>query len=166
MINTDGETKNLPSESGENNLGIQFQSNLKFDQHITTIVNKANQLLGLIKRSFCYMDKTLFLKLYKSLIRPHLDYGNSVWYPVTKKNKQLIENVQRRATRLVPDLRDLSYEERLYNLNLPTLEYCRKRGDLIQLYKMIHGIDDIDVTKFVSFSTNTTRGHTLKLNKP
>ena len=166
MINTDGETKNLPCESGEKDLGIQFQSNLKFDQHITTIVNKANQLLGLIKRSFCYMDKTLFLKLYKSLIRPHLDYGNSVWYPVTKKNKQLIENVQRRATRLVPDLRDLSYEERLYNLNLPTLEYRRKRGDLIQLYKMIHGMDDIDVTKFVSFSTNTTRGHTLKLNKP
>ena len=83
------ETKNLPCESGEKDLGIQFQSNLKFDQHITTIVNKANQLLGLIKRSFCYMDKTLFLKLYKSSIRPHLDYGNSVWYPVTKKNKQL-----------------------------------------------------------------------------
>ena len=74
--------------------------------------------------------------------------------------------MQRRARRLVPDLRDLSYEERLYNLNLPTLEYRRKRGDLIQLYKMIHGMDDIDVTKFVSFSTNTTRGHTLKLNKP
>lgn len=166
MINTDGETKNLPCESREKDLGIQFQSNLKFDQHISTIVNKANQLLGLIKRSFCYMDKSLFLKLYKSLIRPHLDYGNSVWYPVTKKNKQLIENVQRRATRLVPDLRDLSYEERLYNLNLPTLEYRRKRGDLIQLYKMIHGMDDINVTKFVSFNTNTTRGHIFKLNKP
>ena len=82
------------------------------------------------------------------------------------KNKQLIENVQRWATRLIPDLRDLSYEERLYNLNLPTLEYCRKPGDLIQLLKMIHGIDDIDVTKFMSFSTNTTRRHMHKLNKP
>ena len=43
--------------------------------------------------------KELFLKLYKTLVRTHTDYGNSIWYPITKKNKQAIENLQRRATK-------------------------------------------------------------------
>ena len=60
------------------------------------------------------MDKSLFLKLYKTLVRPHLDYGNSIWYPISKKNIQSIENVQRRATRIVPELKNLTYEERLF----------------------------------------------------
>ena len=112
------------------------------------------------------MDKELFLKLYKTLVRTHTDYGNSIWYPVTKKNKQAIENLQRRATKIVPEIKDLSYEERLRELNLPTLEYRRRRGDLIQMFKTLHGIDDIDSSKFVTLNENTTRGHSLKLNKP
>ena len=69
------------------------------------------------------MDKDLFLTLYKSLIRSHLDYGNLIFYPTTKKYKQVLENAQRRATRLVPELRGLSYRERLVELNLSTLDY-------------------------------------------
>ena len=65
------------------------------------------------------MNKELFLKLYKTLVRTHTDYGNSIWYPITKKNKQAIENLQRRATKIVPEIKDLSYEERLRELNLP-----------------------------------------------
>ena len=75
-----------------------------------------------------------------------------MWYPVTKKNMQAIENVQRRATRIVPELKNLSYEERLQELNLPTLQYRRRRGDVIQMFKIIHGIDEIDSSKFVSFN--------------
>ena len=133
---------------------------------ISTVVNKANQLIGLIKCTFSFIDKDLFLRLYKSIVRPHLDYGNSVWYPVKKKNMQAIENVQRRATRIVPELMNLSYEERLQELNLPTLQYRRRRRDLIQMFKIIHGIDESDSSKFVSFNENVTRGHSLKLNKP
>ena len=68
----------------------------------------------------------------------------TIWYPVTKKNKQSIENLHCRATKIVPEIKDLSYEERLRELNLPTLEYHRRRGDLIQWFKILHGIDDID----------------------
>lgn len=161
MKDSTGEVKDLPYDTEEKDLGIKFHSSLKFDSHISTVVNKANQIIGLIKRSFYFMDKSLFLKLYKTLVRPHFDYGNSIWYPISKKNIQSIENVQRRATRIVPELKNLTYEERLCEL-----EYRRKRGDLIHMFKIIHGIDDISCEKFVSFNENTTRGHSFKLNKP
>ena len=74
-----------------------FEDNLKFNKHITVTVNKANKLLGMVKRTFSFMDKKLFLTVYKSLIRSVLDYGSPVWNP--SKNRQLLENVQRRATK-------------------------------------------------------------------
>ena len=78
-----------------------------------------------------------------------------------------MENAQRRATRLVPALRGLSYTERLQVLNLPSMDYRRKRFDMIQVYKIIHGIDDIDMNVFFKFAGDGgTRGHTLKLLKP
>ena len=73
--------------------------------------------------------------------------------------------MQHRATKLVSEIKDLRDEDRLEALNLPTLEYRRKRGELIQMFKLIHGIEDFDISKLVSFNDNTTRGHTLKLNK-
>ena len=105
-------------------------------------MNRSNKLLGLIKRTFKALDKDSFLILYKRLVRSILDYGGSVNYPSTKKNIQLIENIQRRATRIVPELRGLTYSERLKILKLPTLLYRRKRYDLIQLYKIVHGYEE------------------------
>ena len=86
----------LSTEDSESDLGILFKKNLKFDEHIDNTVNKVNRIIGLIKRKFTYMDKDLFLTLYKSLVRSHLDYGNLVFYPTTKKYKQILENAQRR----------------------------------------------------------------------
>ena len=127
--------------------------------------NKANKITGLIKRSFSFLDKPKFLTLYKSLIRSHVDYGNSIWFPVLKKDMRIIENTQRRATKLLPDFYHLSYEQRLEALNLPTLLYRRKRGDLILVFKILNGIDDISPEKFFQFSDTTTRGHSKKLYK-
>ena len=112
------------------------------------------------------MNKELFLTLYKSLIRSHFDYGNLIYYPSTKKNKQIIENAQRRATRIVPELQGLSYEQRLIALNLTTLEYRRRRYDLIQTYRIIRNEDNIDSSIFFKFSDNDLRGHPFKLVKP
>ena len=90
----------------------------------------------------------------------------SVWNPSTKKYRQLLENVQRRATKLVPGLKMLSYQERLRELNLPTLYYGRNRYDLIQLFKIIAHIEDTDTAKFGLKSYDNTRGHIFKLQKP
>ena len=125
-----------------------------------------NKLLGLIKRTFKSLDKESFLTLYKSLVRSIIDYGGSVYFPTTKKNIQLVENIQKGATKILPELKDLPYRERLIRLNLPTLHYRRKRFDLIQLYKIVHGFEDIQPGKFVEFNDNCMRGHLFKIQKP
>ena len=78
------------------------------------------------------------------MVRPHLEYGNIVWFPQLKKKSVAIEKVQRRATKLTPTLRDLDYKERLRQLKLPTLKYRRYRGDLIQVFKIINEIDALN----------------------
>ena len=75
---------NIKIVDHEKDLGVIFQENLKFDLHISFVVNKANRILGLIKRSFVFIDKSTFLCLYKSLVRSHLDYGDLIWFPVLK----------------------------------------------------------------------------------
>ena len=70
--------------TSEKDLGITFQENLKFEEHISNVVSKANRLLGLVKRTFSYIDRTVFLTIYKSIIRPVIDYGDSVWNPSLK----------------------------------------------------------------------------------
>ena len=162
----DGNLQTLPVDTKEKDLGIWFQNNLKFDEHINYVVNRSNRLVGLIKRTFKSIDKNSFLTVYKSLIRSVLDYGGGVYYPYTKKNIQFIENVQRRSTRIVPELKGLSYSERLQSLKLPTTYYRRKRYDLIQLYKIVHGYEDIKPEKFFEFNDNCTRGHIFRIIKP
>ena len=107
----------------EKDVGVTFTEDLKFDNHINNAVKKANQMVGLIRRSFEYLDKDMFLQLYKSIVRPHLEYANVVWHPIFQRQKILIEKVQRRATKMVPGLKDLPYEDRLISLNLPTIKY-------------------------------------------
>ena len=99
-------------------------------------------------------------------MRSHLDYGDLIWFPVLKKHVRMIENEQRRATRILSTLRHLSYSERLQELNLPTLLYRRRRTDLIQVFKIIKGIDDIPIEDFFQISESTTRGHSHKIFKP
>ena len=109
----------------ERTLVFYVQDNLKFDKHISLTVNRANRLVGLIKRAFSYLDIETLLILYKTLIRPILDYGNLIWYPTLKKDIRAIENIQRRITKVLPELSQLNYEERLQRMSLKTLLYQR-----------------------------------------
>ena len=79
----------------------------------------------------------MLLQLYKGLVRPHLEYANQVWAPRHAKDIEQIENVQRRATKLIPGFYDLKYPQRLEKLKLPTLAFRRTRGDMIEVYKML-----------------------------
>ena len=106
-------------------------------------------MTGIIKRSFTYINKVMFLQLYKALVRPHLEYANVIWNPQYKRQSQMIEKVQRRATKVLSKIKEFSYEERLRALNLPCLKFRRIRADLIQAYKIIHGIDNINFDDFL-----------------
>ena len=75
------------------------------------------------------------ISVVMSNIRPHLEYGNVIWHPYLRKDIEMTERVQHRATRMVPGLSKLSYEDRLRKMDLPTLEYRRSRGDAIEVYK-------------------------------
>ena len=97
----------LKEVKSEKDVGVTFSDNLKFDIHINNIVNKANQMVGIIKRSFTYLDKDMFLLLYKALVRPHLKYANVIWHPIFKRQSIMIEKVQRRATKVLKKIANL-----------------------------------------------------------
>ena len=150
----------------EKDLGVIVDNTLTFTKHISSKIKTASRNLGLIFRTFTYLDKDIFLNLFKSLVRTHLEYASSVWSPVFKKDRIDLENVQRRATKLVRCISHLLYSERLRALGLPSLEYRRERADVIQVYKILHDIDKVDKNKLFTLSGYTaTRGHSLKLFK-
>ena len=106
------ENQPIANCSQEKDLGVTFDTEINFKKHITNITKKANQMLGIIKRNFSFINKDIFIKLYKSLVRPHLEYGQCIWSPYLIHCKKEIEKVQRRATKIVPGFNNLSYEER------------------------------------------------------
>ena len=128
----------LEDVADEKDLGVHVDRNLTFKKHISQKISKANSMLFLIKNTFKHLDKNMFKLLFKSLVRPHLEYASSIWNPVTKEDSIRIERVQRRATKLVPGLSDLSYQDRLQELELPSLHYRRLRTDLIFIYNYVN----------------------------
>jgi len=138
----------VPFEQVESykDLGVLFDPLLLFDQHISNIVNKAYSMLGLIQRNLRKLSRECFIVLYKSLVRPHLEYAYAVWAPRRMCDIEKIEKVQTRAAKLIRGLSSHSYEERLHVLQLPTLRYRQLRGDMIQLYKYVNNKYD---TNFV-----------------
>ena len=152
----------------EKDIGVIIDDQLEFESHISEKINKANKMFGLLRRSFNCLDIKNFTCLYKTMVRTHLDYASSVWSPYKIKHIEMIENVQRRCTRQLPYLKDLSYPERLKKLNLPTLAYRRLRGDMIETYKIIQGIYDKESASFLKMWTDIAqrdigRGHDMRL---
>ena len=146
-------------------LGIIIQDDLKVSQQCFKVIKTANRILCVIYRSFEYKSSEIILPLYKSLVRPHLEYCVQAWSPHLVKDINLLEKVQRRATRMIVSLKNIPYEERLKNLGLTTLETRRTRGDLIQVFKILKGFVDVDYANLFILSNTNLRGHSLKLYK-
>ena len=172
MNNASGDIHMLDVVTSEKELGVTIDHQLKFSDHIENAVKKANRVLGCLARTFRHLNKETFLLLYKSLVRPHLEYASCVWCPHLKKNRDLIEQVQRRATRLVPETKGLPHNSRLIELQLPTLNYRRQRTDIIQTFKIIKRIDSVNQDcrcpqcpseRMFQKASGTTRGHSEKL---
>ena len=125
-------------------------------------------MVGLLRRTLVPMDKPMFVTLFKTLVRPKLEYNNSVWHPNSKVDMKQLEAVQRRATKMLPGMKNLSYPERLKALNLPTIQYRRMRGDLIQVYKYLNNYYNVQWSKLFHVKHDPvyhTRGHRFKLSK-
>ena len=93
----------LNQGNSEKDIGVIIDSNLTFREHMTEKVNKANRVMGVMRRTYTYLDESTFLCLYKALVRPVLEYANQVWAPHSVKDIKIIENVQRRATSVSQD---------------------------------------------------------------
>jgi len=150
----------------QKDLGVWISHDLKVSQHCLQAYSKANKLLGVLNRTVKCKDTANLLCFYKSLIRPHLEFCTSAWSPYYAKDKVLIEKIQRRFTRMIPHLRHLPYEERLVKLRLWSLEDRRIRSDLLEIYKMIHGLSAVKLETFFEVDYgHRTRGHDWKLKK-
>ena len=157
----------LKQSDSEKDLGVHVDSALKFREQAASAASKGNQVLALIRRPFENIDSVSLPHLYKTLVRPHLEYGNVIWGPFNRGDQKLLEGVQRRATKLVQSIKNLPYPQRLCHLKLPSLYYRRRRGDMITNYRLMNGGLDVDPDEFFSLAGNTTtRGHPLKLKKP
>ena len=108
-----------------------MSANMKVSEQCSIAASKGNQILGMIRRNITYKEKSLIVPLYKAIVRPHLEYRYCIqaWNPYLRKEIDMREKIQRRATKLIPGLRDLRYEERLKECGLTTLE---TRGGVVR----------------------------------
>lgn len=156
--------KHLETITKEKDIGVIIDSELSFDNHISEKVKKANSMFTLIRRTFQFLDIKSFVPLYKCLVRSQLDYACPVWSPYRSKHIDMIEGVQRRATKCLPGMKHLSYSERLQKLKLPTLAYRRVRGDMIEVYKMIQGVYDEECCNAVILWEDASGRHSRRGN--
>ena len=156
----------IKAEEEERDLGVIINKTLKSSSQCAAAARSANITLGMINRTFVNKDSKILLKLYQSLVRPKLEYCVQAWRPYLRKDVELLEKVQRRATRMMVTDKSLIYEERLKRLGLTTLETRRLRGDLIEVFKIFKGFDNVKWTDFFTLSTTRLRGHDFKLYKP
>ena len=121
----------------------------------------------MLRLAFSCWTPDVFRKLFTSFVRPLLEYGQPAFFPMTKGECDRLKGVQRRGTRWIPAFRGLTYQERLEHLDLFSLDYRRRRGDLIFTRRILLGQLGPELSSFFALNTaGPTRGHSLKLFKP
>ena len=160
-----GERKNLEESCSEKDLGIHIVNSLKPTFHCHKAANKAMSSLRLLRNAFDKLTLKNFKIVFTTYVRPHLDYCLQAVGPYMKQDFQALERVQRRATKLVKQLRHLPYEDRLCRLGIYKIEDRALRGDMIETFKILTGKLKVDPTHFFELSTGMTRGHHLKLKE-
>ena len=144
----------LKPVQSEKDLGIMICESGKPSLQVAAAAKKASQVLGQLLRTFTYRDKSTFVKLYTSYVRPHLEYAVQSWSPYLQQDIDLLESVQKRAVRQILGL-DGDYHEKLATIGLSSLYDRRKRGDFIQVFRLLHNLDNVDYNIWFKLKHNT-----------
>ena len=168
ITTTIGENDVLINPSTEvKDLGVRVTSNFKWNTQCKVAAQKARGELFRLRSALTCREPAVFIPLYKAFVRPHLEYCVQAWAPYFKKDIAVIEQVQRLATRMLPGMKHIPYEDRLDILGMFSMERRRLRGDLIETFKMLRGLSSFDGHGIFQVDSQTsTRGHPLKLKKP
>lgn len=161
------DTTPISQDSEVRDLGIITRSDLKTKSHTKMILQRGYRMLWALRRSISLWTRQTVPKLLTTFIRPILEYGAPAYFPITKGECSQLERIQRIATRLIPDLRNMNYIHRCQELELFTLEYRRSRMEMIFMYRLIKQQQHQELSiLFEKSNMTTTRGHSLKLTKP
>ena len=149
----------------ENDLWLTISADMKVSEQCGIAAAKGNHIIGLIRRNIVYKETELIIPQYKTIIRPHLEYCIQAWRPYRKKDIDMLDIVQRRANKMIPKLRNISYEMRLTECGLTTLETRRLREDQIEVFKILNGYGNIDRNIVFTVKEERTMGHGVTLAK-
>ena len=156
----------LKSVREEKDVGVMISDLLIPSSQCVKAAKKANTILGQMSRAVHYRDKNTWISLYKTYVRCQLEYCVQAWSPWTKKDIDLLESVQQRAVRITSGLLSQNYEDRLKELGLLSLVERRERGDMIETWKILHRVEDIDPSTLFSLSADVASRNTRQSSDP
>ena len=149
----------------EKDIGVLIKSNLKPKDHCTVVAGKARGVLYQIVKNFHFRDKLTFIRLYKTFVRPHLEYAAAVWNPWQVGDIDLLESVQKKAVGMVSGLKGKNYEEKLREIGLDSLKTRRLKIDMTETFKIVNGFAKVKYDTWFQLYRDIPNLRTTRLNQ-